>query len=216
MACRSETGGSIPGVSITLGMEIERKTGTAIRSAKVGILSLGVILVLMWVVQVLDLMLFGGGLYVYGILPRSVDGLDGIILAPFLHAGVVHLAYNSIPFVLFGSLVWLDGPRKFVVTTLLSLLGSGLGVWLLGAPDVFYVVASGVIFGHMGYLLLRGYFDRSVRTFVVAIILVLVYGGALLGILPLMTGSWEPHLFGFLGGAYAAYLFRGRGSGIKK
>ena len=104
-------------------MEIQRKTGAGIQGVRVGILSLGVVLLLMWVVQILDLMLFGE-LYVHGILPRTVDGLDGVILSPFLHTGVVHLAYNSIPLVLFGSLVWLDGPRKFAVTTLLSLLGS--------------------------------------------------------------------------------------------
>lgn len=197
--------------SITFGMEIRRNHRNArIPDAKVGVLSLCSVLAVMWIVEIANLVFFGGGLYVYGILPRSLGGLDGIVLAPFLHNGVVHLAYNSIPFVLFGSLVWPDGPRKFVVTTLLSLLGSGLGVWLLGAPDVFYVGASGVIFGYMGYLLLRGYFDRSVLTFAIAIVLSLVYGGALLGILPLMTGSWAPHLFGFLGGAYAAYLFRGQ------
>lgn len=194
-------------------METERRAGTVIRDAKVGVLSLGAALVVMWAVEIVNLVFFGGRLYVYGILPRSVDGLNGVILAPFLHGGVVHLAYNSVPFVLFGSLVSLDGLRRFAVTTLLSLLGSGLGVWLLGAPGVFYVGASGMVFGYMGYLLLRGYFDRSVLTLVVAIVLALVYGGALLGILPLMTGSWEPHLFGFLGGAYASYLFRGRGYG---
>ena len=193
-------------------MEIERRAGTAVQRARVGVLSLGAVLALMWVVEIVNLVFFGGELYVHGILPRSVDGLGGIFLSPFLHTGVVHLAYNSIPLVLFGSLVWLDNPRKFAVATLLSLLGSGLGVWMFGAPGVFYVGASGVIFGYMGYLLLRGYFDRSVLTFAIAVVLALVYGGALLGILPLMTGSWQPHLFGFLGGAYSAYLLRRRSS----
>lgn len=165
-------------------------------------------LLVMWVVEIVDLALFGGSLYVHGIRPRSIGGLDGVILAPFLHGGIVHLAYNSIPLVLFGCLVSLDGLRHLAATTLLSLLASGLGTWLVGAPDWTYIGASGVIFGYMGYLLLRGYFNRSVRTFVIAIVLALVYGGALLSILPLMTGSWEPHLFGFLGGAFSAYLLR--------
>lgn len=166
-------------------------------------------LLVMWVVEIVDLVLLGGSLYVHGIRPRSIDGLDGVVLAPFLHAGIVHLAYNSIPLVLFGFLVSLDGPRHLAITTLLSLLASGLGTWLVGAPNSIHIGASGVIFGYMGYLLLRGYFHRSVRTFVIAIILALVYGGALLGIVPLMTGnSWEMHLFGFLGGAFSAYLLR--------
>ena len=83
---------------------MERRAGTTNRGAKIGILSVSAALVAMWVVEIMNLVFFGGGLYVYGILPRSVDGLDGVVLAPFLHASIVHLAYNTIPFVVFGFL----------------------------------------------------------------------------------------------------------------
>ena len=46
----------------------------------------------------------GHQLNAWGIFPRSVHGLAGIPLAPFLHGGIGHVISNSIPF-LVG---WLD------------------------------------------------------------------------------------------------------------
>jgi membrane associated rhomboid family serine protease len=178
---------------------------------KVGVVLLGSVLLLMWLLEIVDLLVFGGWLDSFGIRPRSLDGLDGVLLAPFLHSGLAHLANNSIPFVLLGILTFLSGLRNFVVTTALSLLLGGFGIWLLGAPNSVHIGVSGLIFGYLGYLLLRGYFDRSVGAIVVSLILLVLYGGTLWGLLPLETGvSWTGHLFGFLGGALSAYLLRRR------
>ncbi len=179
---------------------------------KVPVGLLGGTLLAMWVLELVDLLLFGGALDRHGIEPRSVEGLDGILLSPLLHGGLAHLANNSVPFVVLGLLVFLGGLRNFVVTTVLVVLISGLGVWLIGAPNTVHVGASGLIFGYFGYLLLRGYFSRSVGSILLAAALVVLYGGALWGLLPLQTGvSWTAHLFGFLGGALSAYLLHRRG-----
>lgn len=189
------------------------KSGFSSAGPKSGVVLIGGALLAMWVLELADLLLLGGALDAYGIRPRSVDGLDGIFLSPFLHGGLAHLANNSIPFLVFGLLVFLNGLRSFVVTTLLSLLVGGLGVWLVGAPDTVHIGASGVVFGYLGYLLLRGYFSRSVGAILLSLLLVVLYGGALWGLLPIQTGvSWTAHLFGFLGGALSAYLLRRRGS----
>lgn len=167
---------------------------------------LGGALLAMWVLEVADLFL-GGGLDAYGIQPRTVDGLYGIALAPLLHSSTVHLASNTVPFLVFGSLVLMHEVRDFVVTTLLSLLISGLGVWLLGSATTLPVGASGVIFGYLGYLLLRGYFRRSLGSLLLSLLLAFLYGWALWSLLPLQAGvSWEGHLFGFIGGGLSAYL----------
>ena len=172
---------------------------------------LGGALLILWALELADLLLFRGALDANGIRPRSLDGLDGVLFAPFLHGGISHLASNSVPFVVFGLLVFLGGLRQFVVTTALSVLASGLGVWLVGAPGTVHVGASGVIFGYLGYLLLRGYFSQSAGAVLLSLTLALVYGGALWGVLPLQAGiSWEAHLFGFLGGVLSAYLLRRR------
>lgn len=192
-------------------MDTKRRPGSASQSLKTGGLLLGAALLAMWVLEISDLLFFGGALDGYGVRPRSVSGLDGVILAPFLHAGLGHLAINSVTFLVFGLLVSLNGLWRFATTTLLSLLASGLGAWLLGWPGSVHIGASGLVFGYMGYLFLRGYFDRSVLALSISLVLASVYGSALLGLLPLPTGtSWQMHLFGFLGGGLSAYLLRRR------
>jgi membrane associated rhomboid family serine protease len=186
-------------------------SGFSSAGPKSGVVLIGGALLAMWVLELADLLLLGGALDAYGIRPRSVDGLEGIVLSPFLHGGLAHLANNSVPFVVFGLLVFLNGLRNFVVTTLLSLVVGGLGVWLVGAPNTVHIGASGVVFGYLGYLLLRGYFSRSVGAILLSLLLVVLYGGALWGLLPIQTGvSWTAHLFGFLGGGLSAYLLRRR------
>ena len=185
--------------------------GSVGRGLRLRVGLVGGALLIMWALELADLLLFRGALDANGIRPRSLDGLDGVLFAPFLHGGISHLASNSVPFVVFGLLVFLGGLRQFVVTTALSVLASGLGVWLVGAPGTVHVGASGVIFGYLGYLLLRGYFSRSAGAVLLSLTLALVYGGALWGVLPLQAGiSWEAHLFGFLGGVLSAYLLRRR------
>jgi len=199
-------------MSTLSGIQLIEKSGFSSAGPKSGVVLIGGALLAMWVLELADLLLLGGALDAYGIRPRSVDGLEGIVLSPFLHGGLAHLANNSVPFVVFGLLVFLNGLRNFVVTTLLSLFVGGLGVWLVGAPNTVHIGASGVVFGYLGYLLLRGYFSRSVGAILLSLLLVVLYGGALWGLLPIQTGvSWTAHLFGFLGGGLSAYLLRRRG-----
>lgn len=188
------------------------KAGSTGRGLGLPVVLLGGALLAMWLLELADLVFFGGALDAYGVEPRSVAGLDGVVLAPLLHGGLAHLASNSVPFVVLGLLVFLGGLRNFAVTTVLSVLVSGLGVWLVGAPNTVHIGASGLIFGYFGYLLLRGYFSRSAGAILLSLLLVVVYGGALLGLLPLQMGvSWTAHLFGFLGGVLSAYLLHRRG-----
>ena len=147
-----------------------------------------------------------------GILPRDVDGLDGILWAPLLHAGWAHLIANSLPFVILGWLVMSGGLRNFIGVTAIVWLVGGLGTWLFGASGA-HVGASGVVFGWMVFLLVRGFFQRSFGQILVAVVLFFYWGGMLWGVLPGQPGiSWEGHLFGAFGGLVAAWLVAKRTS----
>jgi membrane associated rhomboid family serine protease len=160
-----------------------------------------------WSVELVDRVVYGGALERYGIQPRHVSGLWGILAAPLLHAGWLHLTANTIPFVVLGWLVMLRKMTDFIIVTTLALLIGGLGVWLFGAPNSVHVGASGLIFGYLGYLLARGYFERSAWALLLGAAALLVYGGVLWGVLPGQPGiSWEGHLFGFVGGVASARL----------
>lgn len=149
--------------------------------------------------------LVGGALYQYGVVPRTITGLRGILFAPFIHANVAHLAANTIPFVLLGWLVMLQGRRLFGPVTLAAMVGSGLMSWLLGAPGSVHIGASGVIFGYLGYLMVTGWFRRNFWSVLVSVGVTAMWGGLVLGVLPGQPGiSWQGHLGGFIGGVLAA------------
>jgi membrane associated rhomboid family serine protease len=177
------------------------------RRVKIQALVMGVSLGLIWLVSSLDLILLGGTLSRYGIRPRLWDGLWGVLWMPFLHGSFGHLLANSVPFAVLGWLVILRRTSDFFVVTAVSLVISGLGVWLTGPWQSVHVGASGLVFGYFGFLLLRGYFERSLYAILLAVLVSLVYGGLIWGVLPQQNGiSWQAHLFGFFGGALAARL----------
>ena len=149
----------------------------------------------------------GGSLNQYGIRPRSIDGLYGIVYAPFLHGDFTHLISNTVPFLVLGWLILMEGVGRFISVYLITSLVSGLGTWLIGAGHSVHIGASGVIFGFLGYLLLSGVFQRSLRAILVSVGVGALYGGCLFGVLPGQPGiSWEGHLFGFIGGVLAAKI----------
>ncbi len=182
-----------------------------VRTAQVQAAVLMFCLVLAWGEEIVDQLVFGESLDRFGVRPRSVPGLWGVLAAPLLHGGWAHLATNTLPFVVLGWLVMLRRVRDFFVVTALVLLGSGLGVWLIAAPNTVHIGASGVIFGYVGYLLARGYFERSVWSILIALAVAALYGGALFGLLPGQAGvSWEGHLTGFASGVGSGKLLANR------
>jgi membrane associated rhomboid family serine protease len=147
-----------------------------------------------------------------GIHPHHIDGLDGIVFAPLLHGGFEHVLANSIPLILLGTFVLASGARRFVFATAFIAIVSGLGVWFTGDPSSVVVGASGVVFGYLGLLLMRGIVERSWWHIAVGLLIGLLYGWQVLpGVVPTDDRvSWQAHLFGFIGGVVAAILFRRR------
>lgn len=174
--------------------------------------TLGGILVSVWVIELVDALFFRGSLDMWGgIRPRTLVGLRNIFVAPFLHANFGHLVANTFPFLLLGAFVLIRRRQDFLFVTILSALVSGIGVWLLGSGNSVHVGLSGVIFGYMGYLLLRAYFERSMISIALAVLALIFCGGMIFGLLPFQQGvSWLGHVFGFLGGGASAYLLADR------
>lgn len=163
----------------------------------------------LYLVELVDLA-FGGGLDVAGgIRPRQLGGIDGVLFAPLLHVGFGHLTANSVPLILLGTFVLAGQTRRFFAVTALIVVASGVVVWLFGAPDTIVVGASGVVFGYLGYLFMRGIVERSVWHLGVAVLVALLYGWSVAGVLPGDPRvSWLGHLAGFLAGVAAALIFR--------
>ena len=174
---------------------------------KTQVLILGGLVAIFWGLEIVDSSFLRGSLDLYGIRPRSFIGLRGILFAPFLHGSFAHLAANTAPFLTLGWLVMLREMSDFFAVTMITMLVSGIGVWLTAPAYSIHIGASGLIFGYFGFLLLRGYFERSFAAILFSLIVGLLYGGIIWGVLPLQYGiSWQGHLFGFIGGAIAARL----------
>lgn len=159
----------------------------------------------LWVIELCNVLL-GHRLSRWGIVPRTMWGLVGIPLSPFLHGSVVHLLLNTLPLTLLGGLVMMQGKARFLEVSLCITMLGGAGVWLFGRA-ASHVGASGLIFGYFGYLVARGWYRRDLYALSAAALTVLFYGGMLWGIVPTRLGvSWEAHLFGLLAGIVAARL----------
>ncbi|MDQ5834662.1 MAG: rhomboid family intramembrane serine protease [Actinomycetota bacterium] len=173
---------------------------------------LAAMVALMWVLEIVDLAL-DQRLDSYGIEPRDVDGLDGVVTAPFLHVGFGHLIGNTLPFVVMGVVIAFEGPLRLVGVTVIAALVSGLGTWLIAPADTIHLGASGVVFGYATYLIARGAFNRRFMELAIGAAVVVLWGGALLaGLEPQQGISWQGHLFGAIGGVVAArVLARPRG-----
>ncbi|WP_242171584.1 MULTISPECIES: rhomboid family intramembrane serine protease [unclassified Pseudomonas] len=145
----------------------------------------------------------GYNLMAFGLIPRTVQGLFGILASPFLHASFAHLSANLIAFLVLGTLVMVEGLNRFIAVSAIIILLGGSLVWLFGFSGV-HIGASGWVFGLWAYLLSRAWFHRSWSNLFTAAVVAVLYGGLILGFLPRQGISFEGHLFGALAGFIAA------------
>jgi membrane associated rhomboid family serine protease len=185
-----------------------RRGSSVVDGAKIssGVKLLILLVGLMWVSEVIDTAL-NGELDQYGIIARRPDGLFGIITAPFLHMGFGHLISNTLPLVTLGLLIAVSGAKRLAAVTAIIVTLGGFGTWLISPPNTITIGASGLVFGYAAYLITRGIFNRRISQVLIGVVVVLVWGSALLsGLLPQDGISWQGHLFGGLAGIFAAWV----------
>ena len=147
----------------------------------------------------------------YGVLPRSLEGLKGVLLSPFIHSDWKHLTNNALPlFVLTSTLgFFYKGIAKEVF--LWSWLMSGLWLWAIGRPS-FHIGASGLLYALASFLFFSGFIRKHTKLMSISMFVVFLYGGMVWGIFPMKKHiSWEGHLAGALAGLILAYWFKDNG-----
>lgn len=157
-----------------------------------------------WAVSLCGLLVDDRLVYALAVVPRRFDGLYGVLGSPLVHGSFAHLAANTFPLLVLGGMVALRGVAHYLTTTLVVAVLGGLGLWVFGRSAA-HIGASGLIFGYFGYLVSRGWYERSLPSVAVAVVVAVVYGGMTAGVLPRDDGvSWEAHLFGLLAGVLCA------------
>lgn len=143
----------------------------------------------------------------WGLRPRTLIGLVGIPLSPFIHASWGHLIGNSVPLVVLLSLLAASRSRTWESVGEIIVLGGGL-LWVFGRTAK-HVGASGLVYGLIAFLLVAGWRERRPLSLIAALIVGVLYGGTLLsGVLPTAgeSISWDGHLLSAIGGAIIAVI----------
>ena len=166
----------------------------------------------LWIVQFLQV------LNIYDFVdyanhPRHLDGLIGIIFSPFIHDKYhfEHIISNTLPMMVLLTVLINAYPKIWLLVLVFVHLASGILVWLFAPEYTYHVGISGIIYGIAAFLVASGLFRKDRTSFTIAILVVLVYGGMVLGFLPNKEGvSWQSHLFGALSGIFIAFVLRKR------
>lgn len=164
-----------------------------------------IILGTLWFINILN-WITGSRLNRFGIEPRKLSGLIGILFCPILHQNFNHLFFNSIPLFALGLAILANGIPTFVEVTIFVVLIGGFTVWLF-ARHATHIGASGLVSGYFGYIVMMAYTNPSFTTILLAAVVLYYFGGIFLGIFPQEAKvSWESHLFGFLSGVASAFV----------
>lgn len=144
----------------------------------------------------------------YGVYPRSVFGLRGILFGPLIHGDWGHLLANTPPLYAMSAVILFFYRRVAIPSFSLIYLLTGLAVWGFGR-SVFHIGASGVVYGLVAFVFFSGIFRRNIKSIVLSLIVLMYYGSMFMGILPGQEGiSWESHLMGGVVGIIVAFLYR--------
>ena len=173
-----------------------------------GVLGYPITFVLMiWIVFWLEIR-FGFDFTNWGVYPRTMEGLIGVLASPFIHSDIEHLFHNTIPlFVLSMSLFYFYRKLSWKIL-LFGLLATGLLTWLIGRP-AFHIGASGIIYMLAGFLFFKGIFSKYYRLVALSLIVVFLYGGLLWYVAPIDPKiSWEGHLSGLLTGFVFSLVYK--------
>jgi membrane associated rhomboid family serine protease len=165
--------------------------------------------VLLWLVRVTDSLL-GLDLVRFGVHPRTLDGLWGILWAPLIHGSFSHVFANTAPLIVLGTGLLYGYPRAARMALPAIYLGSGLGVWLFGR-SAFHIGASGLTFGMMFFVFTIGALRWDKKAIALSLIVFFLYGGMIWGIFPTNPDiSFESHFFGAVLGVAMAVLLKNK------
>lgn len=165
---------------------------------------------IIWVVYWIEIR-FDQNFNEFGIYPKTLEGLRGIVFSPFIHSGTSHLFNNSIPFFVLSNMLFSFYRETSVKILITGTLISGVLTWMI-ARNAYHIGLSGVIYMLFSFIFFSGIIKRHYRLIAASLAVIFLYGSMIWYILPIKDGiSWEGHLSGFISGLLLAYLFRKKG-----
>jgi membrane associated rhomboid family serine protease len=177
-----------------------------------------ILLFVMWLVMLVEV-IFGISLARLGTHPLHADGIQGILLMPFIHGDFSHLLANSSSFIVLAVALFYFYREISIKVLIWIWLLSGIWVWF-GGRDSWHIGASGVIYGLSSFLFVSGMIRKNTQLAALAMVVAFLYGSMIWGIFPDFFPkeniSWEGHLGGFVAGIIMAFYYRNSGPKPKK
>ncbi|MDH3714405.1 MAG: rhomboid family intramembrane serine protease [Gammaproteobacteria bacterium] len=164
---------------------------------------------LLWLIKLAEF-LGGFDFSHFGIYPRQLNGLFGILTAPFIHGSFTHLFANTAPTIVIGTMLLYGYPLSARVLLAIVYIGGGVAVWLF-AREAYHIGASGIAFGMLFFVFTIGALRWDRRAIALSLVVFLLYGGMIWGVLPSTPDvSFESHMSGALIGIVLAFMLRHR------
>lgn len=164
----------------------------------------------LWIITLFD-QTFDLQLWRYGVLPRTVQGLTGILFYPLIHADFGHIASNTLPLLILGALTMYFYRAIAVKIFFIIYFVSGILIWIIARQE-YHIGASGIIYGMAGFLIFSGMIRRNNKLLAISLLIIFAYSGMMAGMFPTLPQiSWEGHLSGFFIGIFCAFIFRHKG-----
>jgi len=170
---------------------------------------------LLWAIKFIEI-LSGESFASFGLYPRTINGLPGMLTSPLIHGDFSHLFSNSVPLLILGTvLFYFYRGIALQVFTWIYLI-TGLWVWV-AARSSYHIGASGVVYGLASFIFFSGVIRRDRTMMTISLLVTFLYGSIIWGVLPMEEGiSWESHLLGFIAGILIAFFFRNEGPPSEK
>lgn len=146
----------------------------------------------------------------YGILPRTLTGLRGILLSPFLHGGLEHIYNNSVTLLVLIAAIRYFYREQSLQVIVYGILLSGSITWLIGRES-YHIGASGLIYVLVSFIFFKGIQTGYYRLVALSLTIVMLYGGMIWYVLPEVGQqniSWEGHLGGLIAGFLFSRLYK--------
>ncbi|MEQ9441631.1 MAG: rhomboid family intramembrane serine protease [Cyclobacteriaceae bacterium] len=146
----------------------------------------------------------------FGIFPRSLPGMIGILTGPLIHGTFWHLLSNTFPLIFLLIATFYFYNKIALEVFLWIYLITGFWVWV-AARQAYHIGSSGIVYGLAAFLFFSGLFRKDVRSVVVAVAIAFLYNGMLQGLFPdpnHQNISWESHLLGSAAGVFCSFYFR--------
>ncbi len=167
-------------------------------------------LVVIWTVKVFEIV-DDLDLTYYGVFPRKIAGLTGIITSPFIHGNMNHIIDNSIPLFFLSLAIFYFYNKVAYRVFIYSWFFTGITVWLFARP-AYHIGASSLIYGFGSFLFFSGIIRQNINLLAISLLVTFLYGSMVWGIFPYKYGmSWESHLFGGISGFLLSFVYRKQG-----